>query len=52
MLIDLYEQLIALELLLIKFNVLASSFPAVIKACFLILSLHVTTATAKGAFQN
>lgn len=40
------------ELLLIKFNSLASSFPEVITACFLFLTLPVTTATAERSFSK
>nr|CAI5869191.1 unnamed protein product [Callosobruchus analis] len=41
-----------IELLLVKFKSLASSFPKVITACFLFLTLPVTTATQKEVFQN
>lgn len=41
-----------IELLLIKFNSLASSFPEVITACFLFLTLPVTTATAERSFSK
>ena len=40
------------ELLLIKFNSLASSFPEVITACFLFLTLPVTTGTAEISFSK
>lgn len=41
-----------IELLLIKFISLASSFPEVITACFLFLTLPVTTATAERSFSK
>ena len=41
-----------IELLLVKFNNLASSFPEVITACFLFLTLPVTTATAERSFSK
>nr|CAI5818433.1 unnamed protein product [Callosobruchus analis] len=41
-----------IELLLLKFNSLASSFPEVITACFLFLILPVTTATAERSFSK
>lgn len=41
-----------IELLLVKFNSLASSFPEVITACFLFLTLPVTTATAERSFSK
>lgn len=41
-----------IELLLIKFNSLASSFPEVITACFLFLTLPTTTATAERSFSK
>lgn len=41
-----------MELLLIKFNSLASGFPEVITACFLFLTLPVTTATAERSFSK
>ena len=41
-----------IELFLVKFNSLASSFPEVITACFLFLTLLVTTATAERSFSK
>nr|CAI5844793.1 unnamed protein product [Callosobruchus analis] len=41
-----------IELLLVKFNSLASSFPEVITACLLFLTPPVTTATAESSFSK
>nr|CAI5839645.1 unnamed protein product [Callosobruchus analis] len=41
-----------IELLLVKFNSLASSFPEVMTACFLFVTLPVRTATAERSFSK